>query len=235
MKMPKKKIWKHMTKVVIGILILGFALLQLEKINSWVFQFGPGEIKIFFEFLGIFSIPFFISTYTLANALLVPSVPFVFTSGIVYGFLGGIIVALIGEVLSGTVNFYIGRKMGPKLFSRKSEHEKVKFAKKYINENGFKVVFFLRYLGFYFDIVSYAAGMTKIKYKDYIIATFLGFIPYIIIYVYAGRQLLNIKSSSFIFTILIFKVVLFTTFIMGYYLYKIMNNKKLNKNEVNIK
>jgi uncharacterized membrane protein YdjX (TVP38/TMEM64 family) len=234
-KILKKKIRGHMIKVIIGVLILIFVLIQLEKFNSWIFQFGPVEIQSIFGYLGFFSIPVFISIYVLANAFLIPSVPFVFASGILYGLLGGIIVTLIGEIISGTINFIIGRKIGSKLFVKKTKQAKIEFVKKYVNKHGFKVVFFLRYLGFYFDIVSYASGMTKIKYKNYIIATSLGFIPYIVTYVYAGRQLFDIKSSAFIYTILIFKIVLFTTVILGYYLYKKFTNYKLAKNEIDVK
>ncbi|MFC1600076.1 TVP38/TMEM64 family protein [Patescibacteria group bacterium] len=231
----KKEIKKHMLKVILGILVIGLLLISLEQFNSWFFQFGPNELIAFFNSFGILSYPLFVSMYALGNVMLIPSVPFVFTSGIVFGLLGGIILALIAEVVSGTINFYIGRKMGSNFFAIRSKSKKLEFAKKYINGHGFKVVFFLRYLGFYFDIVSYAAGMTKIKYRDYIVATFLGFIPYIIIYVYAGRQLLDIKSSAFIYTILIFKVVLFSTFLIGYFVYMKLIRPKLVKNETNSK
>jgi len=234
MKILKKKIGGHMIKVIIGILILLFLFVQLEKFNSHIFESGPREIQSIFGYFGFFSIPVFISIYVFANTFLVPSVPFVFASGILYGLLGGIIITLIGEIISGTINFVIGRKIGSKLFTRKSKQAKIEFVKKYVNKHGFKIVFFLRYLGFYFDIVSYASGMTKIKYKDYIIATSLGFIPYVITYVYAGRQFFDIKSSAFIYTILTFKIVLFTTFILGYYLYKKFTNYKLAKNEIDV-
>lgn len=223
----KKTIEKHILKVLIGIIILVVFFTQLEKFNSWFFVQGPFEIKNFFYELWPFSIPCFILIYVIANIVLIPSYPFVFASGIVFGLIGGVIISLISEILSATINFFIGRKFGRKFFIQKTKYKKIEFAKKYINKHGFNLILILRYLGFYFDIVSYTAGITKIKYTKYILATFIGFIPYILIYVYAGHQLINIKSSSFVYTILIFKLVLLSAFVIGYMIYNL--KKKITK------
>ncbi|MFC1598291.1 TVP38/TMEM64 family protein [Patescibacteria group bacterium] len=210
------EIKKHMVKVILILIVVVVAVVQLERFSTWLFTQGPDQLKLFFDGLGWFSIPFFIILYVVANVLLIPSYPFVFISGIVYGLWWGIALSLLGEVFSATVNFYIGRKFQRKFLVHKFKHKKIQQAREYVDERGFSVVLILRYLGFYFDIVSYAAGMTKIKYWKFIVATFIGFIPYIFIYVYAGNQLMDIKSSEFVYSILIFKLILFGLFVVVY-------------------
>ena len=115
-------------------------------------------------------------------------------------------------------------------------NDKIQLIINNIEKNHFKVILILRYLGFYFDIVSYAAGMAKIKYKNFIVATFIGFIPYILIYVYAGTQLINIKSSDFIYSILYFKLIVFGIFVFGYGIFwLIKKNKNYNNKNYNNK
>lgn len=179
----KQAIRKHMIKVLIFIILFAFLIVQLEKVNNWIFAQGPEELKSILGSFGYFAILLFILLYVIANVLLTPSYPFVFISGIVYGLFWGTIISLIGEVCSATVNFFLGKKLRKIFFVHKIHSEKIHFVKKYIEKHNFIFILITRYLGFYFDVISYAAGMTKIKYKHFIIATFIGFFPYILIYV----------------------------------------------------
>jgi uncharacterized membrane protein YdjX (TVP38/TMEM64 family) len=194
---------------------------------------GPEELKNIFDGFGYFSIIIFLFLYVIANVLLTPSYPFVFASGIIFGMFWGTVISLIGEVCSATVNFFLGRKVEKAFFVHKIHDKKIQFVKKYIEKHDFVFILITRYLGFYFDIVSYAAGMTRIKYKHFLIATFIGFLPYILIYVYAGNQLMDIRSSGFVYSIVIFKLILVGTFVLGYIIYELMkkvrNAKKLSQ------
>ena len=95
-----------------------------------------------------------------------------------------------------------------------------------MDEHGFTSILLLRALGAHFGVISYAAGMTKIRYKDFIIATLVGAFPYTFIYAFAGFRLMDVKSSSFIYWILIFKLILFSAFVLGYFVYKRLKTRK---------
>lgn len=222
----KTAVKKHMLKVILVIAFFVVFFVLLENLSDWLFLQGPDVIKNFFDSFGYAGPLLFILIYIVVNVFLTPSYPFIFVGGMVYGIWGGIVLSLIGAMLSATLNFYIGRKVKRKFFVHRIRNDKIRFAKKYIEKHGFGVILMLRYLGFYFNVVSYAAGMTKIKFKDFITASFIGFIPYILIYVYAGHHLMEVKSSSFVFFILIFKLVIFGLFILGYAIYK----KAIKKN-----
>lgn len=219
------EIKKHMTKVIAVILVAVVIVLLLERYSSWLFTQMPDLLGELFRQGGYWSPVLFVAFYVVANIFLAPSYPFLFVSGMMYGLLVGSVLALIAEVLSATANFYIGRYIQHKFFKKLSRHPKVKFVKSYVEKRGFGIVLLLRYLGFYFDLVSYAAGMTKIRYRPFILATFMGFIPYILIYVNAGRQLMNVRSGSFIFSILLLKLALFAVFLKGYLVYRLWKKK----------
>lgn len=217
---------KHIIKVLVAIIIFAFLIVQFEKVNNWIFAQGPGELKTIFDGFGYFSPLIFLALYILANILLVPSYPFVFASGIIFGLFWGTALSLIAEVCSAAVNFFLGRRFEKKFFLHKIRDKKIRFIKQYIEKHDFFFVLITRYLGFYFDIVSYASGMTKIKFKHFMAATFIGFLPYIIIYVCAGNQLMNIRSSAFVYSIIACKVVLFGVFIIGYMIYELIRKTR---------
>ncbi len=68
-----------------------------------------------------------------------------------------------------------------------------------IEEKGFLIVLIMRLIPLIpFDVISYAAGATNIKYKDYMLATLLGIIPGVTILVTMGDGLASPDQPSFI-------------------------------------
>ena len=215
----KKEIKKNIIRDLLVIALIALFFIQLEKFNNWLFVYGPDLLKTFFDSFGMFSPLFFILTFVFAHIFLVPSNVFIFISGVVYGTYGGLLVSLISEFFTATICFFIGRKLKP-FFVRKIKNKKVISLKKYIDKNSFKIILLLRFLGFPFAMVSYLSGMVKIKYRRFILATFIGYLPYIFIYSYAGSSLINIKSSAFIYYILYFKLGVFVSVLIFYFISK---------------
>jgi uncharacterized membrane protein YdjX (TVP38/TMEM64 family) len=50
---------------------------------------------------------------------------------------------------------------------------------------------------FPFDVISYAAGFSGVKFKDFAIATILGTIPGIFVFINIGDKSVQTTSSSF--------------------------------------
>ena len=49
-----------------------------------------------------------------------------------------------------------------------------------------------------FDIISYGAGLSKIKFKDFLIATTIGIIPGVFVFINLGDKSQNINSLNFV-------------------------------------
>ncbi|MDP4178324.1 MAG: VTT domain-containing protein, partial [Bacillota bacterium] len=68
-----------------------------------------------------------------------------------------------------------------------------------IEQKGFKIMFTMRVsMVFPHDALSYAAGLSKIKYKDFILATCLGMIPEVLAYSILGKSAEKILSIKFL-------------------------------------
>lgn len=142
----------------------------------------------------------------------VPVWIFAVASGAIYGPLLGSLYSLIGVVISATVAFYLARFIG-RDFLLSIIGEKLRGIDNKLNKNGFKVLFIMRVtVVFPFDPLSFVAGLSKMKYKPYIIATILGSIPETLAFNYLGLGLKSIISLKVLVIISIIFLIILTFF-----------------------
>lgn len=92
--------------------------------------------------------------------------------------------------------FYLSRIFG-KAFVDKILRGKALELDERIEKEGFMIILLMRLsVIFPFDGLSYAAGFTKVKYKDFILGTMLGVIPEMITYCFIGKHLDRLFSKS---------------------------------------
>lgn len=107
----------------------------------------------------------------------VPSAPIALAAGAAYGHTIGTIYVAAGSELGAIIAFFIGR-----LASSEDLHKWVdtRISKKVLGSQNalMATVFISRLLPFIsFDMVSYAAGVTRLMFWRFAIATLAGFIP----------------------------------------------------------
>ena len=139
--------------------------------------------------LGCFVKPFLIAFPTAVLSLV---------SGTIFGPIKGFLISMIGFFISGTIAFFISRKLGRE-FVEKILKGKLINLDKNIETKGFKILFLLRLPPVLpYDPLSYACGLTNIKYKDFITASLLGVIPETLCYCIIGKNVNNPLSPQFI-------------------------------------
>ncbi len=115
--------------------------------------------------------------------------------------------ALIGDSL----NFYVGKRFGRKLF----EKESVLFKRSYLfkteqfyEKHGNKAVFLARFFPILRTFAPFVAGLSQMKYKTFFSMSFLGSIVWINIFVLAGYFFGQIPVVQKNFTLLVMALVL---------------------------
>jgi uncharacterized membrane protein YdjX (TVP38/TMEM64 family) len=107
--------------------------------------------------------------------------PIQLSSGILFGFLPGLIYTMIGEVIGGTVSFLIARHLGRPLVRRLVGEEGINRVDKFVSQlGGWKALVYARlFLAAVYDFISYAAGFTRtIKLHEYVlVSATVGLIP----------------------------------------------------------
>lgn len=167
-----------------------------------IFSFtNPDEIKEFVLSYGIYSPIIFIILFTFVPLTLFPDAILAIAGGLIFGLVEGSIYIIIGAFFGSTLSFYLARYYG-EFLRKKLKSEKFLNINEQVEKNGFLIIFLLRLIPLVpFDIISYSAGFSSIKYKDFIFATAIGIVPGVLVYANIGAESLNIGSNNFYFSI----------------------------------
>ncbi|UZH55665.1 TVP38/TMEM64 family protein [Salinimicrobium tongyeongense] len=134
-----------------------------DRIKDYVKQFGiwgPLAIVVFIV-LQMFLIIF-------------PSWLPIIVGVLAYGFWIGVLINLIGIGLASTIGYYIGKKF-KNVFVSDKKYEKMKF---WIENYSFGTVVLFRVSPFFStDAISFIAGIFRMNYKKFMLATYSGMIP----------------------------------------------------------
>lgn len=156
-----------------------FQSLDIEKVKEYILSFGIWAPVISFLLMVFQSLaaplPAFLITF--ANAALF---------GWIYGALLSWVSAMVGAILC----FYIAKFLGREVVEKVTSKTALNSVDSFFNKHGRYAILIARLLPFIsFDIISYAAGLTKMRLKEFVIATGLGQLPATLIYSYAGEML----------------------------------------------
>ena len=159
----------------------------------------------------------------------IPAGPFQLAAGFAYGNVTGVILNLIGCALGSGIVFLLVRKFGKRIikwFVNDSEMDKLE---KVINSPRWKWILTIIFLvpGTPKDVIGYFAGLTKIKFWEWMLISTLGRLPAIILTVMGGSAIFD---SDIRFAVIIIAVIV-VLMALGAIGYKIWLDKKVRKDE----
>lgn len=190
-----KKASRNIAKYVGSIAILAVICFLISKISSM--NLGINDIQSYIQSFGGFAPLVYIIIFALVPLTLFPDSIIAIAGGLVFGLGKGYLYTTIGALIGGSLSFYISRLLG-RNFVKKLTKDKLDNIEKMINEKGFTIIFLLRLIPLFpFDVISYGAGLTTIKYKDFAVSTVLGTIPGVLVFTNIGAKSVDIGSNSF--------------------------------------
>ncbi len=144
-----------------------------------------------------------------------------------FGLVRGTILTSIGSLIGGVIAFLISRAFGSKVVRKITKKDLVLF-EKYKGYSGFFIILLLRLIPLFpFKVVSYSAGLTDMKLRDFCLATVIGSLPGIIVYTNLGDKANDFGSKGFYVSVAL--VVLL--FVVSFVVKKAFENKEqINKN-----
>lgn len=175
----------NLIKYIAAVLGFGLLLYLLKIFNvqglfiqtlDWINGLGNLGIAIFFFF------------YIIATVLFLPGSVLTLGAGVIFGVVKGSIIVLNAATLGAGLAFLVGRYFARDSIERRIEtNSKFKAVDEAVANEGWKIVFLTRLSPIFpFNLLNYAFGVTKVSFKDYITASWLGMIPGSIMYVYIG-------------------------------------------------
>jgi uncharacterized membrane protein YdjX (TVP38/TMEM64 family) len=119
----------------------------------------------------------------------VPSFLITFANGLAFGVFWGWMLSLFGHVLAAAVCFGISRSLGRVPVEVLVGRTGLQSADRWFARWGVYAVFVGRLIpGVAFDVISYAAGLTRMRFRSFILATTLGIFPQTFLYSYLGQR-----------------------------------------------
>lgn len=193
-----KKILMYMciAILIIVLLILTFrfkghySVRVSHKINGLrILHIRPKDIKRYILSYGEFAALVFVIIYSLKPILfVVPASLLSIMAGGIFGPWKAFFLSMISCFFSATVAFFLAKKLG-RPFVDKILKGKVMKLDNGIEKHGFMIMLLMR-LSFVFayDPLSYAAGLTSMKYRDFILGTIIGIVPEMLCYSFMGKN-----------------------------------------------
>nr|WP_058466793.1 TVP38/TMEM64 family protein [Fluoribacter gormanii] len=144
------------------------------------------EIINWIEHLGWIAPILFLIIYCLATIMFLPTMVITLAGGALFGPLFGTLLNLLGATSGAAFSFLITRHLIYNWFSQR-KGEKLGKLISAVEKKGWVIVAFLRLVPIIpFNIVNYGLGITTIKFRPYLLTTFIFLIPAEIIYTYLG-------------------------------------------------
>jgi uncharacterized membrane protein YdjX (TVP38/TMEM64 family) len=130
-------------------------------------------------------------------------------AGVLFGALWGTAYVVIGGILSTAVGFYFAKWLGRDTVKGLLEkNEQLGEFERKSREYGRNAVLYMRLFNLPWDLVSYWAGLSGIRFKDFYIASMIPLVPVSFLYTYFGSKVFTPMSAGFIVSLAII-------FIMG--------------------
>jgi uncharacterized membrane protein YdjX (TVP38/TMEM64 family) len=124
-----------------------------------------------------------------ALAAPVPSFLITFANGLAFGVFWGWMLSLFGHVLAAAVCFGVSRALGRAPVEVLVGRTGLESADRWFERWGTYAVFAGRLVpGVAFDAISYAAGLTRMRFGGFMLATTLGILPQTFLYSYLGQR-----------------------------------------------
>jgi len=186
-------------------------------------------IKIFVLSFGIYAPLIFIVLFTLAPLIFFPDGILALSGGLIFGFGWGSFYIIIGALCGGTLSFYLARMYGTKMHEKLANEKLINFQKS-VKKHGFIMILLLRLVPLVpFNIISYSAGFSTIRYRDFIFATLLGMSPGVLVYANIGAQSLSFGSREFWFSIALLVVLVVISLLLKHTVKKRLQNYEIQE------
>ncbi len=184
-------------KFIILIFIITAAIVLL-KFTDLGTNLTPDAIRAFVLSFGALSPIVYIAIYTIAPVFMIPGTFISFIAGVGFGGFYGTVYTVIGATFGASLAFLTARYLGRE-FIEGLLKGRLKIFDEGAEKHGFKAVLFVRLIPLFpFNMVNYGAGLSKIKFKDFFLATSVGIIPGTFAYVNLGNSIMDIRSWRFV-------------------------------------
>ena len=167
----------------------GYLAVQLTPLGTY---FSRSFLVAFFDAIRMrWWSPFaFISLYAVTCSFAAPASLWTLVGGAVFGVFPGFLYNLIASNLGATLSFFMARAISPGPLA--GLLRKTPLVGRRLDKGAVGVVFMLRLLLIFpFNVVNVLAGVSRIRYRHYLIGSFAGMLPATVAYTVLGDGIMT--------------------------------------------
>jgi uncharacterized membrane protein YdjX (TVP38/TMEM64 family) len=152
--------------------------LTAQSIRDWIGSFDPVIFRLVY-----------IGVYIVGTVLLVPGTLLSFGGAILFGAYEGTLYTWIGATIGATLAFRLAKFLGRDFVDQLLSGRFVEFERR-LEKHGFTSLLILRLLPWFpFNGINFGSGLTRIRTRDYVLATALGILPGTFVYQFLFAKL----------------------------------------------
>ncbi|PBB06962.1 TVP38/TMEM64 family protein [Salimicrobium humidisoli] len=189
------------------ILVLSL-FLTAAYITHFRLDLGPSDIRDFILSFGWWGPFVFFLIYTAGPLIFLPTSVLSLGAGLLFGVWPGVLYIIIGATGAAMTGYVMARLFGKSIVPLDNFSWGEKLFRR-IEERGFLYIFVLRLIPIVsFDLLSYAGGIARVRFRSYILATVLGMIPGTFVYSFLGSSLasgsiVTIGAAAAVFVLMV--------------------------------
>src|ERR687883_71015 len=140
------------------------------------------------------------AAYALA-CLVVPGSLMTLAAGSLFGVVVGTAVVSLASVTGASLAFWLGRTLARDLVEKRlAGNPRFRALDQAVAAGGFKIVLLTRLSPLFpFTLLNYAFGLTRVRFRDYVLASWVGMLPGTVMYVYLGstvKELADVAAGN---------------------------------------
>jgi uncharacterized membrane protein YdjX (TVP38/TMEM64 family) len=164
------------------IVVAGVAGLLFLPLRDWLAPF-----RAWMQGLGIWGLVLLAAAFIPACLLMLPGALITLGAGAAFDFVPAVVAISLGSTTGAACAFVVGRTLARPWVESKVQGNPRFPVDRAIGEQGFKIVFLLRLSPIFpFNVLNYALALTRVSFRDYVLASWIGMLPGTILYVYLG-------------------------------------------------
>lgn len=204
---PRTRLVALATSPTVRFGFLAFVVVALSATFLVVGTPSRSEVAAFVRSAGPAAPLFFVVLYVAATVLVVPGAVLTVAGGVLFGTAWGTVLSVIAASIGAGAAFEVGRWLGRDQVERIAG-ERISRFDAWLGRRGFTAVLYVRLIPILpFNVLNYAAGVTGLRRRDYLLGTVIGIIPGTFAYAALGGNFDDPTSPAFISAVVLIVVL----------------------------
>ncbi|PCI21086.1 hypothetical protein COB64_01035 [Candidatus Wolfebacteria bacterium] len=147
---------------------------------------------------GVWGVAVFSIIYIIAALLFLPGVILTLGAGFVFGPLWGTLLVSPVSVLAAFLAYSLAHgRMRPWVIKKVGDNKHFSAVDNAVSDQGFRIVMLLRLSPLFpYSFLNYALGLTGVKARSYVLASFVGMLPATFLYTYLGSLVTSVTELA---------------------------------------